>query len=180
MRWASYFDALKHCHERNVIHRDIKSGNILIKGREGSEDFDQKRFADFSRISQTACELYFPKQLITNRMILNRSLGKLRSVRSSTIRAAKPGYQAPEVLLGKYTPPAKKQGEIVNDDEVENSNDIVNNGKVSMETYAKVDIFAFGVAMYFLCKEKSSRTLQMPERIRRQNRSKASKCPRWN
>ena len=176
--------ALKHCHERNVIHRDIKSGNILIKGREGSEDFDRKAtLVDFGVAhSQTACELYFP-ETVNNEQDDSKSLaGKITfcSVEYDP-SSGTPGYQAPEVLLGKYTPPAKKQGGIVNDDEVENSNDIVNNGKGRWKRTRKLTFLRLVLPCTFCAREKkSSRTLQMPENTTTKSSKKLGQCPRWN
>ena len=167
--------ALKHCHERNVIHRDIKSGNILIRGREGAEDFNRKAtIIDFGVAhSQTACELYFPEIVPTTNEEEDggsfQSGGKKNMVCSIEYdpSSGTPGYQAPEVLLGKYELPAtSSEGERINDNDGE---------QVSMETYAKIDIFAFAIAMYFLCtgKEIFADSLDAGENMTTKSKQKA-------
>jgi serine/threonine protein kinase len=154
--------ALKHCHERNVIHRDIKSGNILIRGREGAEDFNRKAtIIDFGVAhSQTACELYFPETLTNTNEDDERSGVRKNMVCSVEYdpSSGTPGYQAPEVLLGKYS-----------------DNEDGDDEEVTMETYAKVDIFAFAIAMYFLCtgKEIFADSLDAGENMTTKSKQKA-------
>jgi serine/threonine protein kinase len=109
---------LKHLHDHNVIHRDIKSGNILIGKKSGTDR--KATIIDFGVAynSQTACE--HGDELLE----YDAAIGTT-------------GYQAPELLLGKY-----------DDDDDDNDNLAT---KVPINLYKKVDIFAFGVSMYFLC-----------------------------
>ena len=97
--------ALAHCHSHGVVHRDVKGGNILVNGDNGTGKGGAATLIDFGVARHESVIDAHP-----------------------AARYGTPGYQAPELLMT---------------DMAAAENDL--------ELYQKVDMFALGCTMFFLC-----------------------------
>lgn len=117
-------DALKYIHDKNIIHRDIKLHNVLIKNVDGRIEF---KISDFGFACYDLCNMNSKEIDIDN--VLCKKYYKL---------CGTPYYMAPEIIL--------------NINQMENIASYKNSvRKRNMFLYnKKIDVWSLGICMYEL------------------------------
>eukprot|EP01068_Selenidium_serpulae_P009684 Selendium_serpulae@DN5296_c0_g1_i1.p1 len=93
--------ASKFCHEREIVHRDIKPDNIILVDESDNSDIKVIDFglsSTFNKLKQTRREVR-----TAPRTSFSRVLSKLRSKRYQMEVAGTAHFMAPEMIQGDYT-----------------------------------------------------------------------------
>eukprot|EP01116_Phalansterium_solitarium_P022811 TRINITY_DN7672_c0_g1_i3.p1 TRINITY_DN7672_c0_g1~~TRINITY_DN7672_c0_g1_i3.p1 ORF type:complete len:432 (-),score=93.38 TRINITY_DN7672_c0_g1_i3:67-1362(-) len=117
----SYFSqlcsAVQCCHSQNIIHRDIKHGNILLGETGGIKliDFGLSNFMEAGKLRSTYCGTpnYAPPEMILGKQYHGAEvdLFSLGVVLFSMLTGTFPFLNVPDLLKGKYEDPPKASPE---------------------------------------------------------------------